>query len=100
MSKPRYHWWGYIKAVIRAYPSGEGLTEKEREAVRLAVEQTQKLPDGRFRMLVVDLVFFRQTHTLEGAAQQVPCSYTTAKRYHNSFICEVARHCGFPINWK
>ena len=21
MSKPRYRWWGYVKAVIRAYPA-------------------------------------------------------------------------------
>lgn len=99
MSKPRYDWWSYIKAVIRRYPalkdrtlpSGR-LAAKEKEAVRAAVEQTEALPNGAERLAVIDMVFWKQTHTLAGAAMQVPCSYDTAQQYHADFIKAVARN--------
>lgn len=97
MSKPRYDWWSYIKAVIRRYPALKGKTlsgisMKENEAVRFAVEQTEALPNGAERLAVIDMVFWKQTHTLAGAAMQVPCSYDTAQQYHADFIKAVARN--------
>ena len=115
MSKPRYDWWGYAKAIIRRYPTlraelqerqrpameidysgmphGGGAvrsteliairelpTQKQREyeAVRKAIEATERVPGGRDRIKVIDLVFWRRSHTLEGAALTIPCSYRTA----------------------
>lgn len=97
MSKPRYSWWSYIKAVIRRYPALKGkalsgIAMKENEAVRAAVEQTEALPDGAERLAIIDMVFWKQTHTLAGAAMQVPCSYDTAQQYHADFIKAVARN--------
>ena len=99
MSKPRYRWWGYIKAVIRNYPalenrSCQGVALKERQAVRAAIDQTRDMESGTERLQVIDLVFFKQTHTLEGAALMVPCSYDTAQKYHAQFIKLVARNFG------
>lgn len=95
MSKPRYGWWGYIKAVIRRYPSlmdaeVSGIALREKEAVQAAVDATERLENGKDRLMVVDLVFWSRTHTLEGAAMQVPCSYEAAKRYQQRFIKQVA----------
>ena len=99
MSKPRYSWWGYIKAVIRRYPSlryaeVSGAAKREKEAVRAAVEATEQLDSGADRLLVVDLVFWSRTHTLEGAAMQVHVSLRTAQEYHRQFIRLVARNIG------
>ena len=99
MSKPRYRWWGYIKSIIRDYPALEGKTLqgtrlKERMAVQRALEQTVQMDNGKERLRVVDLVFLKQTHTLEGAALMVPCSYMTAKRWVQQFIKAVARNFG------
>lgn len=99
MSKPRYSWWGYIKAVIRRYPSlrdtgVSGVALREKEAVRAAVEATEQLDSGADRLLVVDLVFWSRTHTLEGAAMQVHVSLRTAQEYHRQFIRLVARNIG------
>lgn len=99
MSRPRYRWWGYIKAIIRNYPALEGRycqgTElKERMAVQQAIEQTEKMESGTERMQVIELVFFRQTHTLEGAAMMVPCGYETVKRWIQQFIKMVSRNMG------
>ena len=87
MSKPRYRWWGYVKAMLRAYP--KSVTEKERNAIEKAIEETERLVDGADRMKVVELVFFKGTHKLAGAAMQVPCSIETAQKYHADFIRKV-----------
>lgn len=99
MSKPRYSWWGYIKAVIRQYPSlmdaeVSGVAKREKEAVRAAVEATEQLDNGADRLMVVDLVFWSRTHTLEGAAMQVHVSERTARRWHTEFIMLVGKYRG------
>jgi len=99
LSKPRYSWWGYIKAVIRRYPSltdaeVSGVALREKEAVRAAVEATERLDNGADRLMVVDLVFWSRTHTLEGAAMQVHVSERTARRWHTEFIMLVGKYRG------
>ena len=86
MSKPRYRWWGYIKSIIRNYPALEGrycqgTSLKERMAVQRSIEQTERMENGKERLQVVDLVFFKQTHTLEGAAMMVPCQGEAARHW-------------------
>lgn len=90
MSQPSRDWWGYVKAMIRRYPGR--VNRNERRAVQLAVEKTEQLEDGAERIRIIDMVFWKKTHSLEGAAQQIPCSYETAKQWHADFIREVARN--------
>lgn len=85
MSKPRQKWWGYVKAMLRAYPYDKVTTE-ERTAIEAAIDETRRLVDGEYRMKVVELVFFKETHTLAGSAVCVPCSIDTAQKYHADFI--------------
>lgn len=99
MSKPRYGWWGYVKWMIRQYPARkdryvQGNALKERQAVQQAIDETAGMENGKERLQVIELVFFRQTHTLEGAALMIPCSYMTARRWHNDFIKRVAKNYG------
>lgn len=131
MSKPRDRWWGYVRAVIRAWPdlrtryralhepsltpcySGCGSSggagdptaeialrqlprqeQREYEALEAAIRQTGRLSDGETRLAIIELVFWRQSHTLEGAAQRTHVSYRTARRKQNEFIRLVAEHMG------
>lgn len=132
MIKPRFRWWGYILAILRAYPelcaklqqlkdqhitvsyepSGGGkggisrptesaaLAElrgtegKEYNAVRQAIEYTSKLRNGAERNAIIDMVFFKKSHSLEGAAIALFISYSTAKRWHKEFILAVADFYG------
>lgn len=89
MSNPRYGWWSYVKNMINRYP--EKTNEEETKAVSIAVEETSRLLDGVDRMNVINMVFFKKTHTLQGAALNVPCSYETAKRWTQQFIRLVAK---------
>ncbi len=99
MSSPRYDWWGYVKAIIRRYPrlkdvEVSGNAFREKEAVKLSVEQTEAMENGETRLSIIDMVFWKQTHTLAGAAMAIPCSERTARRWHTEFIKTVAKNYG------
>lgn len=71
------------------------IAQKEYDAVLSAIEETQRMKTGADRIKVIDLVFWKHSHTLEGAAQSVPCHYKTAQEYHREFIYLVAEKFGF-----
>lgn len=72
---------------VRELPSTQ---QREYEAVRRAVEATGRYRNGADRLKVVRLVLWERSHTLEGAAQVVPCSWRTAAQWHGEFIRLVA----------
>ena len=131
MAKTRYKWWGFVKAIIRAYPAHvrdledqktqsvtaaydamphgsapgkpvEALAlrmlpkdeQRELDAVQTAIDITKRRPDGEEILKLICLVFWKQTHTLQGAAMACNVSYSTAKRWHNKFIEATARGFG------
>lgn len=97
---PRHAWWGYIKHMIRKYKQRQHDTDlygtelREVEAVRRAIERVQDMPDGNVRLSLVDLVFWRRTHTIQGAAMALHISERTANRMHSHFIRTVAAEFG------
>ena len=102
MSKPRYKWWGYVKWVIRDYPAKcerfetlSGWSAREYAAVKVALCEAEQLPEGVLITRLVDLIFLRNTHTLQGAAMVLHISERTAERWHGNFIRAVAHHLGF-----
>ena len=131
MSKPRYIWWSYAKAMIRQYPElkkeyedlhrqnitasmtgmpGGGTAsrttetvilrqlapakQREFDAVDNAVRQTRRMPNGKERLKVISLVYWKEGLTIEGAAQRIPCSKETAWRYHRDFVRLVGKSHG------
>lgn len=79
------------KIAIRELP---GTKQREYEAVRRAIAATQRLDTARETLDIIDMVFWKNTHTLSGAAYQTNLSYETAKRYQRRFIAMVARNYG------
>lgn len=68
--------------------------QREYEAVKRAVEVTQRLETGKETLAIIDMVFWKNSHTLYGAAQKANVSYESAKRYQRKFIERVARNYG------
>ena len=94
---PRNRWWGYCKSMARAYPGRvgqelDGTALAEFQAVEAAIEATRRRKDGEARMQLVEMVLFRQSYKVPGAAMQFPCSERTALRWHGDFIREIAAH--------
>ena len=80
---------------IRELPSTK---QREYEAVRRAVETTERYVNGRDRLKVIDMVLWKRSHTLEGAALMVPCASRTAAQWHGDFIRLVASFYGLMDN--
>ena len=91
MSRPRYPWNGYIREALRRYPA---VTPNESAAIEYAIERTKESPDGAEKIALIEMVFFKRTHTLQGAALCVHCSYETAKRWMQQFMRLVAEKRG------
>ena len=76
---------------IRELPTTQ---QREYEAVRKAIELTEHYKNGRKRLELINMVFWKQTHTLAGAALNMPCSERTARQIHGEFIRLVASFYG------
>lgn len=76
---------------LRELPQAE---MKEYNAVEKAIQATLQYKDGNERLQLIDMVFFKKTHTLQGAAMACNVSYTTAARWHNKFIVQTAKCFG------
>lgn len=91
MSKPRYIWWGYVKAAIHAcgnprHPKHKAMSESTCDAWA-RVEAALDEPRRKF----ADMVLIKHTHTIVGAAIQLHISEPTARRWHREVIISMAR---------
>lgn len=68
--------------------------QREYEAVTKALNAANQLPDGEERLRMVDLIFWRQSHTLEGVALDLHYSWRTVAQWHREFIRDVAKQYG------
>ena len=100
MSKPRYIWWGYVKALIRAAGNPRSrkygyLSEAEIAAFQSVWESTDQE-----RQRLATMVLIHQSHTIPGAALKLHISERTAQRWHAEFICAVAAQLGLKVGIK
>lgn len=76
------------KAVIHDLSPKE---QKWFDAVDEAIRQTMEKPGGNDIMRLLEKVHFDRTHTIAGAAMEIPVSEVQAKRWHGDFIRLVAK---------
>ena len=76
---------------IRELPTN---SQREYEAVRRAIEQTERYANGLQRLKIIRMVLWDKRYTLEGAALMIPCGIATAWRWHQEFIRLVASNYG------
>lgn len=73
---------------LRELPEKE---QKKYESVKEALQQTSRKTNGKWRCRMIELVYFRKSHTLQGAALECHISYATARLWHREFIYLVAK---------
>lgn len=99
MAATRYLWWGYIKSVVRKHRERNRellnrCERKEYDAVEAANKEITRKRNGTDILRLVDMVFWKKTHTLEGSAMALYISYETAKNWHSMYIKTVAKNLG------
>lgn len=69
--------------------------QKEYDAVNAAINVTLANPQGEDHMQLIQNMYWSRVHyNLAGAAQKVPTSEVTAKRWHRDFVYLVAEFYG------
>ena len=83
------------RCVIHDLPPKE---QRRFDAVDNAIRKTRELHpfDHKPRMTIIDLVYFKGTHTIAGAALKVGCHENTAGKYSADFIRLVAEELDLP----
>lgn len=76
-------------AALRELPK---INQREMEAVSKAIEETKKLDTGEERLLMIRLVFWDKTHTLDGVAMKMNRCKRTIVQWHIDFINAVAKN--------
>lgn len=70
-------------AALRQLPAAE---QRRHDAVAQAVQICGQLTSGPSRVKLIELVYFRRSHTVEGAALQIPISSRQAWGWNNDFL--------------
>lgn len=72
--------------------------QREYEAVRRAVEHTKRFKNGKERLSIIDLMYWKNSHTLAGAGLKVGYGYDRARQIHKEFVVAVATYYGLMDN--
>ena len=102
MGKIKYAWWAYVKAMIRQYkardkryPELKRVELREFEAVQRAIGRTEQLPDGKWRIKLLDKLYWQYNRkNIDGAAMDLFISRRTALRWSAEFTYLVAEEFG------
>ena len=64
------------------------------DAVEKALQRTRHLPNGELRCRFVDMVYFKRSHNMQGAAMALHADYATVLRWNRAFVWLVAENLG------
>lgn len=76
---------------VRELPTVE---QREYESVRQAIECTKAMKNGKLRIRIVDMVYWKKSHNVAGAAMRVGYSVDRGKQIHGDFVRLVAKFYG------
>ena len=81
-------------AVIHDLPKPK---QRKFDAVENAIIETKAHYDNwKIRLDIIDMVYWRKTHTIQGASMATYCHYNTACTYQADFINAVSRYLDLP----
>ena len=69
--------------------------QEEYDAVRQALEVIEKFPNGKDQKKMIELIFWKRTHNLQGVAMTLNYAWITVATWHREFIRLVAKFYGF-----
>lgn len=92
----------YIREILQSYPEIKNKqikTEQEQRRVDI-VEQTLesigKMKYSNSKLQIIKMVYFDRSHTLYGAALQIPVSERTAQRWNTEVMELIAEKMNLP----
>ena len=64
------------------------------DAVEKALQRTQRMTNGTLRRQLIEMVYFKKSHNMQGAALCLHVDYCTALRWNRAFVYLVAEFLG------
>lgn len=86
MSRPRYRWWPYVRAVIRDYP--KMAPERDQREMRAVERMLESCNDEHRRFIEV---YYWRGNRIETAAYLSHIGEATARRWNGEIVRSVAR---------
>lgn len=68
--------------------------QQEFDAMREAIAETERDPNGQLKLELIRLVYWRRSHTVDGAGYTIGIGARTARRWHANFVYLVAEKYG------
>ena len=78
-------------AALRQMPKAK---QAEYDAVTKAIEATKLMTNGKDRLALINMVFWRKSHYIDGAAYALNYSTITGERFHRDFLRLVGLYRG------
>ena len=78
-------WKKEAKKALRAYPKAKARGE-DTSAIDIALDQQKAYYNGTERMRMVELVYFKRSHTITGAAMEVSYSPEAVSRWNAELV--------------
>lgn len=83
-------WKKQARKALREYPKAKQMGDTAvTEAVATALKMQMEYYNGKDRLRMVELVYFKQTHTLVGAAAECGYSIETVKKWNLEIMTAV-----------
>lgn len=98
MSKPKKWWFGFVCRVLEHYDMiADGSLQGAvwGNAIAVALRETEAMENGAERVKLINMLFFKKTHNIDGAAMRLYISSRTATRWKIDFVYLVAEKAGF-----
>ncbi len=84
----------YIKEILWSYPKicakpWEKRTRNEQrrfETVNALLDMVDRMEDARDKRKFMDMVYFRQSHNIQGAALRIPVGKRTVERWNSQIL--------------
>lgn len=88
---------GTEDVALRTLP---GLEQREYDAVRMAIDATKLMENGRQRLMIIEYFYWKEGYTLAGASMRAGYSVDRGKQLHGEFVRLVAKFYGFEVQKK
>ena len=94
----------YMREILRGYPEIRAKPPEERtrneqrrvEIVESVLEMVDHMPDAQSKRKIIEMVYFKKSHTLYGGALEIPAGSRTAERWNAQIMSAVEEIMDLP----
>jgi len=100
MSRPCYYWFTFLQRTLERFPDKLVQDDTYQSnlalvAIRKTIEEIRCGRDGEDKVKLIEMVYFKKSHSVDGASLVLHVSERTAHRWNSEFIYALGMRMGF-----